>query len=353
MKIAQVCHRYHPHIGGVERHVQEISERLAERHEVDVISADLSRGLHRIEEINGVRVTRFRSFSPGEAYFIPPQIYNYIKNSDFDVVHAHNYHALPALFASYGCKDERFIFTPHYHGVGSTPFRDLLNKPYRKVGSKIFKMADRVICVSNYERNMVVRNFGFEDKIEVIPNGINLDDIEKAEPFEHDGRLILYIGRLDGYKNVDRAVMAMEYLPEEFRFYIGGTGKYQNELKALIEKLDLVDRVKLLGFVSEEDKYRWMKTCDLFVNLSSIEAFGITVLEALAAGAPAVVNAAGGLVEFAESFKGARSINIDAASPDELADFMEKSVGEQVKDDLNSYDWRNIAYRVENAYMDK
>jgi glycosyltransferase involved in cell wall biosynthesis len=147
--------------------------------------------------------------------------------------------------------------------------------------------------------------------------------------------------------------MAMEYLPEEFRFYIGGTGKYQNELMALIEKLDLVDRVKLLGFVSEEDKYRWMKTCDLFVNLSSIEAFGITVLEALAAGAPAVVNAAGGLVEFAESFKGARSINIDAASPDELADFMEKSVGEQVKDDLNSYDWRNIAYRVENAYMDK
>ncbi len=351
MRIAQVCHRYSPNIGGVERHVQEIAERLARRHEVEVITADRFGGLSKSEEINGVRVTRFRSLSPGDAYFAAPQICSYLKKGGFDVVHAHNYHALPALFACRACKGERLIFTPHYHGLGSTPFRDMLNKPYRKVGSRIFERAEKIICVSNYERSLVIKDFGFEEKIEVIPNGINLDDIEGAEPFEHDGRLILYIGRLDRYKNVDRAVEAMKYLPEDLHFYIGGTGIYRDDLKILIEKLDLADRVKLLGFVPEEDKYRWMKACDLFINLSSVEAFGMTVLEALAAGAPVVVSAAGGLGEFAEKFEGVRSINVGSAPPDALARLMEESIGIEVMEDLRKYDWRNIAARVEKAYM--
>lgn len=352
MRIAQVCHRYSPNVGGVERHVQEIAERLALRHEVEVISADLVGDLPRREVIKGVRVTRFRSLSPGNAYFIAPQITSYIKTSRFDVIHAHNYHALPALFACQSCKGERLIFTPHYHGLGSTPFRDMLNKPYRKVGSRIFERAEKIICVSNYERSLVIKDFGFEEKIEVIPNGINLDDIEKVEPFEHDGRLIFYIGRLDRYKNVDRVIEAMKYLPEYLHFYIGGTGTYRDDLRILIEKLDLADRVKLLGFVSEEDKYRWMKTCDLFINLSSVEAFGMTVLEALAAGAPAVVNAAGGLGEFAERFEGVKSIDVDIVPPEALARLIEESVGSGVPEDLRKYDWRNIAAMVENAYMD-
>jgi len=350
MKIAQVCHRYHPNVGGVERHVQEISERLAERHDVEVISADRSGSLPRSEVINGVSVTRFRSFSPGNAYFIAPQIYSYISKSNFDVIHAHNYHAFPALFAALAIQDEKFVFTPHYHGVGSTPFRNLLDGPYKRIGSKIFERADRIICVSNYERELVIKDFGFEDKIEVIPNGINLEEIRRAEPFEHSGKLMLYIGRLDRYKNVDRAVEAMQHLPEEFQFYIGGAGKYQSGLKGLIEKLNLSDRVKFLGFLSEEDKYRWMKTCDVFINLSSVEAFGMTVLEALAAGAPAVVNSEGGLGEFAERFDGVLPVQPEDISSEDLARSIRDSIGREIEGDLEGYDWRWIVEGVENIY---
>lgn len=350
VRIAQVCHRYSPNVGGVERHVQEIAEMLAERHEVEVISADLAGGLPPSEVIKGVKVTRLRSLSPGEAYFFAPSIRSYLKKGGFDVVHAHNYHAFPALFAALACDREKFVFTPHYHGVGSTPLRNLLNRPYRKIGSRIFEVADRIICVSQYERRLVARDFGFEEKIEVIPNGINLDDIKRAEPFEVEGMLILYIGRLDRYKNVDRVVEAMEHLPEDFRFFIGGTGIYQNDLKRMAERLNLTDRVKLLGFVSEEDKYRWMKSCDLFVNLSSVEAFGMTVLEALAAGAPAVVNAAGGLGEFSERFGGVSAVRPEDISSEELAHSMRISVGRVVEGDLESYDWRRIVENIEDTY---
>jgi len=95
-----------------------------------------------------------------------------------------------------------------------------------------------------------------------------------------------------------------------------------------------------------------MKSCDLFVNLSSVEAFGMTVLEALAAGAPAVVNAAGGLGEFAERFGGVKSIDVEATSSESIAELMEESILGVVKEDLSGYDWRNISLRVENAYMD-
>ncbi|HII05862.1 MAG TPA: glycosyltransferase family 4 protein [Methanotrichaceae archaeon] len=350
MKIAQVCHRYYPNVGGVERHVQEISKRLAEKFDVEVISADRSRDRPQIEEIDGIKVTRFRSVSPNNAYFIAPQISSYIKKSDFDIVHAHNYHALPALFASFGSKNKKFVFNPHYHGVGSTPFRDLLNKPYKIVGSTIFNRSNKIICDSNYEKNLVEKNFGFKDNIEIIPSGVDLKSIRSVKPFELDEKFMLYLGRLDKYKNIQCAIKAMKYLPEDFHFYIGGKGENFSELKSMIGKLDLDSRVKLLGFVPEEDKYRWMKTCDVFVNLSGVEAFGITVLEALASGAPAIVNAEGGLSEFAEKFGGVRSVQPEKISAKVLAQEIERSIEKTINDDLNGYDWRSIIKKIEGVY---
>ena len=350
MKIAQVCHRYFPNVGGVERHVQEIAERLAERHEVEVITADRSGGLPESEVVNGVMVTRFRSFSPGNAYFVAPMIYSYIKKSRFDVVHAHNYHALPALFAALAKEDEVFVFNPHYHGAGSTPFRDLLNRPYKNLGSRIFDKSDKIICDSNYERKLVERNFEIKDDIEVIPSGVDLEKIRSAKPLGLDEEFMLYLGRLDRYKNVQSAIRAMRYLPEDFHFYIGGTGDYNRELNTLIRELDLEERVKLLGFVPEEDKYRWMKSCEIFVNLSGVEAFGITVLEAMATGTPVIVNAEGGLSEFAEKFDGVRSVRPEDISPKELAQAIECSIGKAINDDLDGYDWRSIVRNIENIY---
>jgi hypothetical protein len=74
MKIAQVCHRYYPNIGGMEKHVKEISERLAMKFDVDVITADLSSNNKQITELKGVRIKRFNSISPNGAYFFSPQV---------------------------------------------------------------------------------------------------------------------------------------------------------------------------------------------------------------------------------------------------------------------------------------
>ena len=350
MRIVQVCHRYYPNRGGVENHVREISRRLAKKYDVEVICADRNnRG--EVVEMNGVKIRRFKAISPNNAYFFAPQIFSYIKDSDFDIIHAHNYHAFPALFASLAKDDRKFIFTPHYHGVGSTTFRNLLNKFYKFLGYEIFKRADKIICVSNYEKEIVRRDFGIsEEDIVVIPNGINVQEIKKAKPFEFDGALILYIGRLEKYKNIHFVIEAMKYLPEDFYFYIGGKGNYERNLKNLIYKLGLEGRVRFLGYIPDEEKYRWMKTCSLFVNLSSVEAFGMTVLEALAAGKPVIVNDKGGLREIAEKFDGVLPVCVERLSAGQLASIIKGVTGRSVSADVGEYDWGRVVDRIEEVY---
>jgi len=356
MKIAQVCPRYYPNIGGIETHVQEISERLAKKFDVEVITADLTYGGTYEEEINQVKIRRFHSVSPGDAYFFSPQIWWYLKNKDFDIIHAHNYHAFPALFASL-TKKGTFVFSPYYHGKGSTFFRDFLNMPYKLIGSKIFKIADRIISVSEFEKELIKKNFSCLDdsKIIVIPSGVNIEKIKTAQPFDFDGKLILYIGRLDQYKNIDLVVRAMKYLPD-FKFYIiGKSGNYKQELLTLIKKMHMVERVKILDTVPNEEKYRWLKTCSLFINLSDIESFGITILEALCAGKSIIVNDAGGLGELAQKFKEITAVDRSAYSDElnlkEFAAIIKQTSGKTYYHDLAEYSWDIIAQRIEEAYL--
>lgn len=207
MKIAQVCPRFYPHIGGVETHVYEIASRIAKKFDVEVLTTDPGGKLPKVEEIDGLTVRRFKSLAPSEAYYFSPELYDYLKknSSDYDVVHAHNYHAFPALFAALTKGKNKLIFTPHYHGSGHSFFRNVLHKPYKIFGRKIFKRADAIVCVSNYEKNLVLKNFKVaEDRTYVIPNGINLDEFKDIEKIKRNKeswkKTILYVGRVEKYK---------------------------------------------------------------------------------------------------------------------------------------------------------
>jgi len=300
MKIIQVCPRYYPDIGGVETHVKEISERLVKRgFEVEVVCTDPAGKHPKGDVINGVRVRRFRSIAPNDAYFLAPQIYFYLKKVKCDVIHAHNYHALPAFFAGLAKKDRKFVFTSHYHGRGHTGFRNILHKPYKFVGSRIFKKADRVICVSRYEKELIKKNFGLsDDKLVLIPNGINLEEF-RIKGGVKDKKTILYVGRLERYKGVQYIIKALPYL-EDYKLVIVGKGPYEGELKKLAFTINVNGRIEWLKDLSREELLEQYKSAGVFVFLSSFEAFGITVAEALVSGMPCIVAEKGALKEFVD-----------------------------------------------------
>jgi glycosyltransferase involved in cell wall biosynthesis len=301
MKIIQVCPRYYPDIGGVETHVKEISDRLVEKgFEVEVVTTDPRGKLSKDEEINGVEVRRFRSFAPHDAYFFAPQIYFYLKKANCDLIHAHSYHALPAFFAALAKRDRTFVFTSHYHGKGHTVLRNILHKPYKFVGSRIFWDADRVVCVSLYEKELIKEHFRLEDKKLVhIPNGINLEEFGIGRSVK-DRKTILYVGRLERYKGVQYTIKALPYL-EDYRLVIVGKGSYEVELRRLAARFNVTGRIEWRKDLPREELVERYKSAAVFVLLSSFEAFGITVAEAIASGTPCIVAETGALKEYIDN----------------------------------------------------
>ena len=307
MKIVQVCPRYYPDPGGVEKIVQEISERLVERgHEVKVITTDPTGVLPKNETINGVKIVRFKSFAPQDAYYFPRGMYSYLKSVDCDMIHAHNYHAFPALMAGLAKKGHRLILSPYYHGKGHTVFRDLLFKIYTQVfGSYFFNNADLIISPSDFEAEMLINNFKLDQtKFLTIAPGVdealfNLSGSINSKK----NRSILFVGRIEEYKGLQYVIEAMEYISgiceDGFVLNIVGSGPYKNKLQNIAAK----KKVKIIwhGRTSKEQLHQQYKEADLLVLLSNFETFGIVVAEALASGVPALVVMNSALGEFMDN----------------------------------------------------
>lgn len=349
VKIVQVCPRYYPDIGGVETHVREISERLVQRgFDVEVVCTDPTGRLPKYETINGVRVIRFRSFAPDDAYYFAPQIYSHLKRQDRDLIHAHSYHALPAIFAALAKGDRKLIFTPHYHRGGHTPVRDFLHKIYRPFGSRIFDRVDKVICVSEYERGLVMSDFGVPEwKIDKIPNGLNLAEFANLKP-ERNGRTLLYVGRLEEYKGVQHIISALPLL-EGFELEIVGKGPYENNLRKLADKLGVSEHIGWQSDVTRGELLQHYASADVFLMLSTHEAYGITVAEALAAGTPCVVARGSALAEFVD---GERCIGIVVPiTVDKLVEAIQRlKNAKQHFGDIPVLDWNDVTDRLINVY---
>ena len=305
MRILQVCQRYYPYIGGLETHVRQISERLSRKgFEVEVLTTDPSGRLPSDEMVNGLRIMRFKSWAPNEAYYCSREFKRCLAKiaSDYDVVHSHGYSAFPALYAAQTKGKNKLIFTPHYHGRGHTFLRNILHVPYRLIAKNLFKRADRVICVSNHEKSLIVRNFKVnEEKISLIPNGLNLADFKDLEKEKKDHRVILCVARLEKYKGIDLLIKVLSRLEDDVCLEIVGKGPCEKSLMKLTSHLQATNRVTFLKDLPTRELLQRYANADLFALLSRYEAYGISVAEALACKTPCIVANTSALQEWVDN----------------------------------------------------
>ena len=347
MNILQVTPRYPPQSGGVEAHVKEISERLADRgHDVTVLTADAGgEGNHR-ERQKGVQIKRYRSIAPNNAIHFCPQLFAAVRTTESDIVHAHNYHSFPLVFAALGAGDRRFVVTPHYHGGSASSVRDRLLSVYRPFGGWAVRRADAVIAVSEWERGQLSNDFGVEAT--VIPNGVAIDRFAGATPVERDRPYLLTVGRLEEYKGVQHVIRAMTTLPE-YDLLIAGSGSYREQLEQIASDECVAAQVEFLGYVDDEALPGLYAGAEVYMTISEFEAYGMTVAEALAAGTPCVVRDEAALQDWTQN-QGV--VGVSSVAPESIQQAV-RSTNSTDDSMLQDRSWEAVTTRIVQATYSK
>jgi len=322
MHVLHVTHHYPPNDGGVERHVHALATRQAAAgHRVTVIAADAGedRPVFAIEE--GVTVRRFDGIAPGGTYYFAPGLAAAVRDGPATLLHVHNYHALPFVQAGLAA-DVPVVATPHYHGTSDDRLRRALLWAYRPLGRRVLDRADAVVAVSEWERERLAAEFGVEAT--VVPNGVDSRFVRaRRRPGPaRDRPYLVCVGRLVEYKGVDHAVRALGALPE-YDLLVAGRGPYRDTLERLAREAGVADRVTFLGYVDDADLPRLYAGASAHLALSSVEAYGLTVGEALATGTPAVVATARGLRDWAERDD---CVGVEDCSPSTVAKAVHEAV---------------------------
>lgn len=200
-------------------------------------------------------------------------------------------------------------------------------------------VADRVITVSYSMKEDLVNHGWPGDKICVVWNGIDPDvydparvDAEEVKALRkrygiaEDEKMILFVGRLNWVKGIMNLVQAMPAVLNEYpkaKLVILGTGEEENDIRNLIARLGLHDRVVCrFEFVSERERILHYAASDVGVFPSVYEPFGIVSLEAMALEKPIVVGASGvsGLKEQVVSAGPEKTgVHVDGNSPEDIA----------------------------------
>ncbi len=205
-------------------------------------------------------------------------------------------------------------------------YRSLLPKQHE---SWLWPLSDRIICNAHVLRDVMVRNFSVpQDRIAVVPNGVDTDYFQPGPAPGSMGPLVLYIGRLveekDPLNLLEGFRLASERLPEA-RFEIVGNGPLRPALEAQIKRYSLQSRVRLLP--GSADVRRHMERASLFVLASTQEASPNVIIEAMAMGLPIVATRVGGIPELVED--GRTGILVEPRDPSALSDAVTSMVSDE------------------------
>jgi glycosyltransferase involved in cell wall biosynthesis len=264
------------------------------------------------------RVVRFPSIPaatyPEFALAVPwtPRIGRRVRRLGLDVFHAHHPFLLgPAARRMARRLARPLVFTYHTryekyaHYVPLT--RSLVEAAALRLSTRFAASADAVIAPSALVRDQL-RARGVTAPIAVVPTGVDLDGFRPASRAEArralglagNGPVILYVGRLDREKSVDRVLLAFDRIAGTLGcadLWLVGQGKETEALRRLASGLGTGGRVHFAGVRAHDGLAAWYQAADLFLVASERETQGLVLADAAACGLPAVAVIAPGCDE--------------------------------------------------------
>lgn len=276
-----------------------------------------------------------------------------------ELVHAHDWLGVPAGIAL----AERFR-CPLVVTIHSTERDRAAGMPLHPLRSAIeqrgIALADAVIAVSERTKRDVCGSLGADPaKVSVIYNGIVPEQFAPPRPrdYEAEAPSVLYLGRLARQKAPDAFLHAAKRVAaaRAASFVLAGDGELRSRLLVQARRLGLNGQVKFPGRVPEEALARAYQSASIYALPSRSEPFGITVLEAMAAGTPCIVSSAAGVTECVRAVMLVEPGDAPALAAaivrllDDAA--LRRRLGERGRAEAATLTWSAVAARTQAVYQ--
>lgn len=315
MRILHVVPSYLPatRYGGPIESVHGLCKALAQAgHDVSVFTTSIdgagnsSVPLGQPVDLDGVRVWYFASpflrrlfWAPGMKSALREQI------DQFDLVHLHSVFLWPTWAAA---RAARRAGVPYLLAPRGMLVKDLLRRKSRWLKTAWVRLIERRnlegaagIHVTALVEQAEIERFGFAlPRCHYVPNGIEDIDLPALDKAHCDllprAPYVLFLGRLNWKKGLDRLVQAWRMVPDRLLVIAGNDEEnYRVELERLARVEGVLERIRFVGHVTGVAKWRLYRDAELFVLPSYSENFGIVVLEAMTMACPVVVTPEVGL----------------------------------------------------------
>lgn len=287
---------YHPNLGGIEKHVQWLGEHLVRRgHQVDVVTLDRAfedgRALPPFERHGGVRVYRV-PFVGSTRYPLAPRVARFV--ADYDLVHVHavdfladwlvftrRWHGRPVVLSTHG---------GFFHTRCAAAAKRLW---FHTMTRALFASVDALVYTSDQDAELFRR---ISDRGRLVRTGVETAPWLGLPPAPRHGSWVT-VGRVDVHKGLGALLRTLAELrrrdPAPFTARVIGPEVVDGLVARLTEERDslgLSAHVAFEGRLTDEALREALRTAELGLWPAEYESFGISVVEAMAAGVAPVLN---------------------------------------------------------------
>ena len=255
---------------------------------------------------------------------------------------------------------------------GGTWYQKFGNMYRRFVVPRVVKKSDKIITVSEFEKERIKKFFGFppdDDRLVAVYNGVSqhfrkIEDekeLQRVKKLYHlPDRFLFFLGNTDPKKNTKGVLQAFsDYLKKTGDdIYLVMLDYERSELEKLLTEIgdkDLINRITLTGYVINTDLPAIYNMCRIFLYPSLRESFGIPMLEAMRCGAPVITSNTSSMPEVS----GGAAHIVDPFKPEEITAGIEKILtDEHYRNEIVEkgfrqsalFSWKNMAKKVLGLY---
>lgn len=242
----------------------------------------------------------------------------------YDVVHTHNtacqmFVAIAKRLSGAKCK---LVTTEH-----STDNRRRHHWFFKPLDRWMYRQYDAIISISDIATKLLKEYIGRGIDVLTIPNGVNVEAYQKAEPYPNEGRedevIAIMVAAFRVGKQQEVLIRSLLHLPQNVKVWLVGDGPRRAECETLAKELGVAERVRFWGV--RTDVPRLLKTADVVVMSTHYEGMSLSNIEGMASGRPFVASNVKGIREITEG----AGVMFEEGNDKELAEIILRMTGDK------------------------